>query len=134
MRVGGVAATLLVCGAVTTVGRAQGITTAALEGIVTGPDTALESAEVQVTNVATGERWRASTSRAGRYAFEHLSPGGPYRVDVRAIGYDPAARTDVSLALDTRTRVDVTLVARAHVLEPVVVSARTDPAIGAERM
>jgi hypothetical protein len=114
--------------------RAQGVTTAAIEGVVTGADSALESAEVQITNLATGERWRATTTRVGRYAFEHLAPGGPYRVEVRAIGYAPATRADLFLALTTRTRIDVALMSRVQVLEPVVVSAEADPSIGPERM
>jgi hypothetical protein len=115
-------------------GQAQGVTTAALEGVVAGADSAVESAEVLVTNLATGERWRATTTRAGRYAFEHLLPGGPYRVDVRAIGYAPATRADVFLALSTRTHVDVALGSRVQVLEPVVVSAASDADIGPDRV
>ena len=115
-------------------GHAQGVTTAAIEGVVTSADSALESAEVLVTNLATGERWRSTTSRAGRYAFERLSPGGPYRVEVRAIGFAPATSTDVSLGLNTRTRVDVALVTQVQVLEPVEVRAGADPHIGPERM
>lgn len=125
---------LLVCTTLEQPCLAQGVTTAAIEGVVTSADSALESAEVQVTNRATGERWRSTTSRAGRYTFEHLSPGGPYQIDVRAIGFAPATRTNVSLALSTRTRVDVVLIARVHVLEPVEVNASTDPGIGPERM
>jgi hypothetical protein len=115
------------------IGQAQGITTAALEGVVTGADSALESAEVLVTSLATGERWRTTTSRTGRYAFEHLLPGGPYRLEVRAIGFSPVSRSGVALTLTTRTRVDVALVTPVQMLEPVVVSAETDPNIGPER-
>lgn len=112
----------------------QGVTTAAIDGVVTSADSAVESAEVLVTNLATGERWRASTSRAGRYAFEHLSPGGPYRLEVRAIGFAPVTRSDVRLGLNTRTRVDVALITQVQVLQPVEVSATADPAIGPDRM
>ncbi len=51
-----------------------------------------------------------------------------------AIGYAPASRADVFLALTTRTRVDVALVSGVQVLEPVVVSAEADPDIGPDRM
>ncbi|MGH7513367.1 MAG: carboxypeptidase regulatory-like domain-containing protein, partial [Gemmatimonadales bacterium] len=115
-------------------GHAQGVTTAALEGVVSGADSALEAAEILVTNLSTGERWHATTSRGGRYAFEHLSPGGPYQVDVRAIGFVPSTRTDVSLALNTRTRLDVALGVRVQLLEPLEVRAEADPNIGPERM
>jgi hypothetical protein len=125
---------LLLCATLTRAVLAQGVTTAALEGVVSGADSALESAEVFVTNLSTGERWHATTSRAGRYSFEHLSPGGPYRLDVRAIGFAPATRAGVSLPLNVRTRVDVRLEERVHVLEPLEVHAEADPAIGPERM
>ena len=116
------------------IGHAQGVTTAAIEGVVTGSDSALESAEVLITSLVTGERWRATTARSGRYAFEHLSPGGPYQVEVRAIGFAPATRTGIFLALTTRTRVDVVLMSQVQVLQPVVASAEADPHIGPERM
>jgi hypothetical protein len=125
---------LLLCTTLGDTSVAQGVTSAAIEGTVTGADSALEAADVLVTNRATGERWRATTSRAGRYTFEHLAPGGPYQVEVRAIGFAPATRTNLSLGLNTRTRVDVALVARVHVLAPVEVSASPDPSIGPERM
>ena len=67
---------------------AQGVTTAALVGTVMGSDsTALEDAVVTVTNTATGERWQTATRARGSYVFEYLSVGGPYLLEVRAIGF-----------------------------------------------
>ena len=51
-----------------------------------------------------------------------------------AIGFVPATRADVTLGLNTRTRVDIALLAQVRVLEPVVVTAQPDPNIGPERM
>ena len=54
--------------------RAQGIPGAAVEGLVrdTG-GVAVVDAEVLITNRSNGERWRASTSSAGRFVLEHRS-------------------------------------------------------------
>jgi hypothetical protein len=90
-------------------------------------------AEVRSANLANGERWRVTTSRDGRYAFEQLSPGGPYRLEVRAIGFAPAARDGVLLRLNERVRLDVTLTPQIPVLEPLVARAEADPLIGPER-
>jgi hypothetical protein len=37
-----------------------------------------------------GERWQALTQSNGRFFLEHVSVGGPYRIDVRAVGFEPA--------------------------------------------
>jgi hypothetical protein len=113
---------------------AQGVTGAALEGrVATADEAAVADAEVRVANLSNGERWRVTTSGDGRYAFEHLSPGGPYRVAVRAIGFAPVSRDGVLLPLGERTRLDLTLSPRIHLLEPLVVRSDVDPLIGADR-
>ena len=73
---------------------AQGVTTAALYGVVQGPDSSgIGDAVVTVTNLAGGERWRTTTRADGRFAFEYLSIGGPYTIEARAIGFLPASET-----------------------------------------
>ncbi|HJU01076.1 MAG TPA: carboxypeptidase-like regulatory domain-containing protein, partial [Actinomycetes bacterium] len=57
---------------------AQGVTSAALYGVVRGRDAIpIPDAVVTVTNTADGGRWRTSSLAGGRYAFEYLSVGGP---------------------------------------------------------
>ena len=69
---------------------AQGATGAAIEGRVLDRDsTPVEQAIVHVTNTSTGERWQTTTSARGRYFIEYLSVGGPYRIEVSAIGFAP---------------------------------------------
>ena len=73
---------------------AQGITTAAIDGLVVGPDSAgIANATVTVGNSATGERWQTVTGASGRYALEYLSVGGPYSIEARAIGFAPGGTT-----------------------------------------
>ncbi|MGH7498171.1 MAG: carboxypeptidase-like regulatory domain-containing protein [Gemmatimonadales bacterium] len=71
---------------------AQGLSGAAVEGRVLGADsTVLEQAIVRVSNVSNGGRWETRTNARGRYFIENLSVGGPYRIEVRAIGFAPVA-------------------------------------------
>ena len=72
---------------------AQGVTTGAIHGIVTGADSAaIADAIITVTNSANGERWRTVTRAGGRYVVEYLSLGGPYTIEVQAIGFQPTER------------------------------------------
>ena len=82
---------------------AQGVTGAAMQGTITGADSAVvQDANVLITNTATGERWRTATNAKGRFFVEHLSVGGPYRVEVHAIGFAPASQDGILLSLGER--------------------------------
>ena len=62
-----------------------------------------------MSNPSNGERWQTTTSARGGYFIEYLSVGGPYRIEVRAIGYEPAGREGMFLALGQRLTVDIML-------------------------
>ncbi len=125
----------LLCGALIAPAlRAQGVTGAAIEGRVRAADgAAIAEAEVLATSASNGERWRTPTSGAGRYALEHLSVGGPYRIEVHAIGFEPVRRDGVFLSLGQRLRVDFSLRPGVAVLEPITVYAADDPLINPGR-
>ncbi len=112
----------------------QAVTGAAIWGSVTGPDSApIAAAVVLITNTSNGERWQAVSFASGRYYLDNLSVGGPYRIDVRAIGYMPARRDSVVLSLGQRFTADFTLQATAIELEAITVTAGVDPLINAGR-
>lgn len=109
---------------------AQGITTGAISGTITSAEglAGIEGAQVQVTNVATGFS-TGSVSRAnGIYMVQGLEVGGPYVVRVRLIGYQPAERGGVTVALGRATRVDITLTPQAVTLGQVVTTADANAA------
>jgi Carboxypeptidase regulatory-like domain/TonB dependent receptor len=113
---------------------AQGVTGAAVHGVVFGIDSQpLPGATVQVDNPATGEKWRAETLADGRFYLDHLSVGGPYRILVRAIGYTPESQDSVYLSLGQRLSVDVLLLPAAYQLADVDVTAVPDPRINKGR-
>ena len=111
---------------------AQGVTTAALQGVISGRDSAgIAEAIVTITNTANGERWKTTTHTGGRYSFEYLSVGGPYRLEARAIGFRPADKSGIVLSLGERLRVDLGffLPRRGPARPEITVSAPRDPTL-----
>jgi carboxypeptidase family protein/TonB-dependent receptor-like protein len=113
---------------------AQSITGAAIQGRVAAADgTLLDEATVLATNTSNGERWSATTTSGGRWQLEHLSSGGPYRVEIRAIGFAPARREGLWLSVGQRLALDVALQPGIATLEPITVHAVDDPLINPGR-
>lgn len=113
---------------------AQGVTGAAIQGRVTTPDNeAISDATVLATNLANGERWQATTGNQGRYFVEHLSVGGPYTIEARAVGFAPSRRSEIYLSLGQRLTADFHLHPAALELEPITVTGSPDPRINAGR-
>jgi hypothetical protein len=113
---------------------AQGLTGAALQGRITGSDsTPIAGATVLATNLANGERWQATTGSGGRFYIEHLSIGGPYTIQARAVGFSPATRSGYYLSLGQRMMLDLVLAPATVELEPITVVSRADPRINASR-
>jgi hypothetical protein len=113
---------------------AQGVTGAALQGTVTGADSAaVQEATVLVTNISNGERWQTATQENGRFFLEHVSVGGPYRIDVRAVGFEPAQKTGIFLSLGERFTTDFRLLHTVYQLQEVTARATVDPLINAAR-
>jgi hypothetical protein len=113
---------------------AQGATGAAVQGTISGTGgVPVADATVLITNTATGERWRTYTHTDGRFLLDHLSIGGPYRLEVNAIGFEPAQREGMFLSLGERLTSDFGLTPAAFQLAEVSVQAEPDPRINAGR-
>ena len=105
----------------------QGITSAAVAGRVTSEGRGtVENGIVALTNTATGARQQATTNSAGRYNFENVAPGGPYTVEVRAIGFQQASKTGIMLALGQRYVQDFELKQQVVTLQELTVIAATN--------
>ncbi len=113
---------------------AQGVTTAAIQGTVTGEDgTPIAGASVRVTNLSDGRRWEVTTRSSGGYLLEDVAVGGPYRIEARALGFAPQARAGIVLALNQRLVAEFTLLTAAVELAPVAVDASADPQFNPSR-
>lgn len=110
---------------------AQGPTTAAVSGRVVDSTSgqAIEAAQVQVRNGATGFTTGAVTKSDGRYFVAGLEVGGPYSITVRRIGFEPQAHDDVTLRLGQTFEANFRLVPRAAQLTEVVVTATGDQGV-----
>ena len=113
---------------------AQGVTTAAIQGMVVGADDApITGATVRVTNASDGRRWAFTTPSSGRYVFEDVAIGGPYRIEARALGFTPEVRAGIVLALGQRVVADFALRPAAVELSPLEVTASAHPVLSPSR-
>ncbi len=113
---------------------AQGVASASMTGLVTKDGgQPLEGAMVVVTNTLTGQRFQVVTRPTGRFTLENLPPGGPYTVEVRAIGYQAGRRTGVRLDLGQRFASDFALRAAVVEVQEIFVQAGRDAIINRGR-
>jgi hypothetical protein len=113
---------------------AQGMTTAAIQGTVRGDvGSPIVAATVRVTNLSNGHGWQVVTPSTGRFLFETVEIGGPYRIEVRAIGFAPEARSGIVLALGERLIADFGLRPAPMQLPEVTVTATGDPVLNPGR-
>src|SRR5438046_4385338 len=112
----------------------QGVTTAAMSGVVTDQNGApLADANVVAVHVPSGTQYRAVTRAGGAYNIPGMRVGGPYRVTATRIGYRVHTEENVSLALGQDLRVDFRLEAQAVQLEAVEAAAQRDEVLNASR-
>ena len=89
---------------------AQGVTSSAIAGRITQDGgQPVEGANITVINTLTGQRFQVVTRAGGRYNIENLPPGGPYTLEVRAIGFQASRKTGVRLELGQRYASDFEL-------------------------
>src|SRR5438876_606836 len=66
---------------------AQGVSSAAVVGrVIDDAGSAVPSATLTLSNPSTGARYSARSADDGRFFFENVEVGGPYALDVRALG------------------------------------------------
>ncbi len=83
--------------------------TATLSGRVTDASGGvMVGADVTLTNTATGTSNQMKTNESGVYSFSALLPG-PYRLAVRAAGFQQAVREGLNLHVQDRIGQDISL-------------------------
>jgi hypothetical protein len=88
---------------------AQGVTTAAIQGVVRAADGSdADGARVEVVNDATGFRVEGEV-RHGRFLVQGLEIGGPYTIEVERIGFVTQRIEGIFLQLGEPQRVDLIL-------------------------
>ncbi len=114
--------------------RAQGVTTAAINGVVlSDKGEPLVGASVLALHVPTGTRYGVSTRATGQFNIPNMKVGGPYTVSVSFVGYKKQDQGDISLSLAQDLRVDFRLVEEAVQGQEVLVTAERDAVLNSGR-
>ncbi len=131
---GGALLAVLMAFGLTSSAWAQGVTTAALNGVVVDQSgKPLPGANVTVVHQPSGTNYGAAARTDGRFNIPGLRVGGPYTVTVTFIGYQRQQLSDVSLGLGEDRRLVFRLAEEALQAAEVTVTAEQDAILSASR-
>lgn len=112
----------------------QGVTTAAISGIVTDEEgVPLPGANVVAVHQPSGTTYGTAVRTGGQYNLPNLRVGGPYTVTVSFVGFESRVERDVFLNLAQDLQLIFELSARVVEGEEVVVTAQMDDVMNADR-
>jgi hypothetical protein len=113
---------------------AQGITTGAISARVTDESgTPRADATVTAVHQPSGTTYRGRTRQDGRVTIPGMRVGGPYRVTATMLGFEPAARDSVFVALGVAADLEFSMRAAAVRLAQVTVTAEGETVFSSER-
>ncbi len=115
--------------------RAQGVTTAAIAGIVVDSATGapLAGARVVATHGPSGSTYAATSREDGRFTIPGMRVGGPYAVSVAFVGYRRQVQDRIYLTLGVAHDVRFALSQVSVELEAITVSGQSDPVFSSQR-
>jgi len=114
---------------------AQGISTGAIGGTVVDQNgNPVAAARVQVINLTTGFSTGGATRENGQFLVQGLEVGGPYRVSVRRIGFQPHTRDNIQVQLSQTSRLEVKLEPQVTQLSELEIKATTGEIIAPTSM
>jgi hypothetical protein len=117
-----------------TIVHAQGVTTSAINGLVTDETGApLQGAVVRAVHTPSGTAYTALVRTGGAYTISNMRIGGPYSVTIELIGYATETRNDVFLQLGQPLRLDFSLRPRAVEIQAVEAVAGADRLFRSDR-
>ncbi|MES2125396.1 MAG: carboxypeptidase regulatory-like domain-containing protein [Gemmatimonadota bacterium] len=124
LTVSGVLVTML---ALPAVGTAQGVTTGAVRGkVLDEAGRPVVGAVVTLVNAETGLRNIGTTRSSGQFSLENVTPGGPFTLTVRNVGFRPATQSGIRVNLGQVVTVDIKLTAAAVTLADIAVTGAAD--------
>lgn len=112
---------------------AQGVTTAAMNGLVTD-DTGevLPGANVVAVHEPSGTRYAAITNNEGRYFLANLRVGGPYTIRISYVGYEDVVIPGINLSLGQNLTRNVVLKSGID-LKEIEILGKVDPTFNSDR-
>jgi hypothetical protein len=113
---------------------AQGVTSAAMNGIVTDQKgEPLVGATVVAVHDPSGTKFGTTTRDDGKYNLVGLRVGGPYTVTCSYVGYQKQEETDITLVLSQNLTIDFKLVEEAVQTTEVLVTAERNAILSSGR-
>ncbi|MDZ7343988.1 MAG: carboxypeptidase regulatory-like domain-containing protein [candidate division KSB1 bacterium] len=113
---------------------AQGVTTAAMSGVVTDSKGApLAGANVVAVHQPSGTHYGTAVRTGGSFDIPNMRVGGPYTVTVSFVGYRTQKKEEVYLSLGQTVRLDFQLPEEAIALGEVEVTAEQDEVLNSDR-
>ncbi len=126
-------AAFLVVGGGATPSYAQGVTTAALTGVVKDSQAAVvPGVTVSAVHQPSGTSYQAVTQTDGRYTIAGMRVGGPYKISAELSGFSTDERSNVTLNLGVTTDISFDL-RLATVSETVQVVGQVNPVFSSGR-
>ena len=109
---------------------AQGVTTAAMNGVVVDATGAgLPGATVIAVHTPSGTEYGVATRADGQYTLRNLRVGGPYTITVSFVGFTTQQRTGITLELSQNLRVDFELSDESVTMGEAVVTGESNAII-----
>lgn len=113
---------------------AQGVTTSAVSGTVTGTTgNPISGASISAVHVPSGTRYAGMTRADGRFFIPGMRVGGPYTVTASYLGHETRSQEEISLTLGTATDLQFVLRESAIGIEGITVTAERDAMISPDR-
>ncbi len=113
---------------------AQGVTTGAMNGIVTdGQGKPLPGANVIAVHEPSGTQYGTAVRTGGAFNVPNMKIGGPYTVTVSFVGYRTQKEENVSIGLGQNLRLDFKLPEEAITVTGVQVTAEQDEVLNSGR-
>lgn len=105
-----------------TQGFSQG-TDASIEVTVTNNNTPVQGATITLLNASTGFTTSGVSQRTGIFRFDQLPLGGPYKITVSFVGFQPVTRDGYTLNQGSTLRIPISLSEQMTELQTVTVVA-----------
>ena len=105
----------------------QGVTTSSISGKIT--DSAGESlpgANILAIHTPSGTKYGASTDFDGFFRISNMRTGGPYKISISFVGFQPVEQSNIYLTLGQSRKFNVSLNEESNALDEVVITAQRD--------
>lgn len=100
-------------------------TSASMNGMISGSDKVpLIGATIKAEHTPTGTKYGAKTNSKGKFNITGMKVGGPYKITVTMVGYEPYSQEDLNLTIDQNYTLNIQMNEKGYVAKEIVVTAK----------